>query len=722
MGRAAEDRGFEVVGYGSILAMVLEHRPLADVLYALTALIEAQTEGTVASILLLSEDGKRLLTGAAPNLPPDFNRMVHGVEIGKGVGSCGTAAFLGERVVVSDIASHEYWLPYNALPLAAGLKSCWSEPIKSVTGKVIGTFALYHDSVKSPTQTELNFISQAGKLAALAIERSRDQRYLKLVEHLFSKMPMAFAITDERDQIIYRNPCFRSWFGNFCRHLEQDLFVDTPLKLRESLHHRLASGESVSTEIQTRFNQEIKHLDVLVTPIADHQAEGNIYGWLMSDVSERKRAADLIRYQANFDALTGLANRFQLFERLEQACLSHEHFSLMLMDVDKFKQVNDSLGHDTGDALLESVARRLEALIPADALLARLGGDEFALYLPGRSEDVTHHLATELVAAMAEPFEVKGCLLYSGISLGMIAYPRDARQLEQLLCGADQAMYAAKAAGRNTWQDFTPRMQHEANREALLAAALKEAVSHQQLTLMFQPIVDANSHKIIAAEALLRWQFKGEAVSPMEFIPLAETSGLIVDIGRWVREQCMQLIKRLHSDGIDIQISVNVSSFELWSNTLQQSFLKEFSANHWADGDAASNCLILEITESLLMEQNEQLLATLSALRKKGVSIAIDDFGTGYSSLSYLANFPVDCIKLDKSFLDTLYSSDKGQALTKAIIQMGNALDLFIVAEGVETEKQLAFLTQQQVSKIQGYYFYRPMAEADLLALLQANK
>lgn len=749
MGREMEDRGFEVLGYGSILAMVLEHRPLSEVLHALTALIESQTQGTVASVLLLSEDGKRLLNGAAPNLPAEFNRIVHGVEIGKGVGSCGTAAYLGERVVVSDISTHEYWLPYNALPLAAGLKSCWSEPIKSVSGKVIGTFALYHDSIKSPTGNELQFISQAGKLAALAIERSRDQRYLKLVEMVFNSMPMAFVITDDRAQILYKNPGFSAWFANLSHFDPEALLCAAQPGGLVALREALASGCSFSGEFEAEVQGgDRRQLELQVTPIDDPQGEGAIYGWLLTDVSERKAAANVIEYQANFDALTGLANRFQLFSCLNKACERSEGFTLMLMDVDRFKQVNDSLGHDTGDELLKAVARRLEALLPESAILSRLGGDEFALYLPQAPLDVGHSVAQRLVDSMAMPFDIKGCRLYSGISLGLTRYPEDGLQLEQLLSGADQAMYSAKAAGRNTWRDFTPRMQQDANREARLAGALKEAVAKEALTLVYQPIVEMEQHRIVAAEALLRWEHEGEMISPMEFIPLAESSGLIVELDSWVRSQALALIRRLGEMGLPIKISVNVSSFELWSTPLQQRFVEGLSeavsepqnaqtsqgqATHAPPTHAKPlDGLILEITESLLLDKNAQLVETLTGLRQQGAWIAIDDFGTGYSSLSYLANFPVDCIKLDKSFLSTLCSlgSDaephsgaanggKGRALVQAIIQMSQALDLCLVAEGVETEPQLSFLKSQQVEKVQGFYFHKPMPPSALLELLK---
>ncbi|MBT1446019.1 EAL domain-containing protein [Shewanella sp. JM162201] len=731
MSKEWEGRGFEVSGYGGILAMVLEHRPLPAILRALTELIEAQTQGVAASILLLSEDGKRLLTGAAPNLPAEFNRIVHGVEIGLGVGSCGSAAFLGERVVVDDIATHPYWLPYNAIPLAHGLKSCWSEPIKDSAGKVIGTFALYHDRIKLPGDNELALISQAGKLAALAIERSRDQRYQQLVARIFNNMPMALAITDDKWQILYKNPAFKAWFSAELSSFDPALiFDDCPDDALAELIEQLGRGRSFNGECVVSQRGQQRHLDILVTPVADPQGNGAMYGWLMNDTTERRLAADVIEYQANYDSLTGLANRFLLASSLERACESAAPYWLLLMDLDRFKQINDSFGHHVGDAVLRLAAARLQAQLPEGALLSRVGGDEFALYLPVYDADkvqangqddceisFAESLSSTLVKAMSQPFDIEGRRIHSGISLGAVRFPDDGTTPDSLFLAADQAMYNAKGSGRNTWRRFTPAMAKGAARTATLTSALKDALANDALQLVYQPIVDLNSERIVAAEALLRWEHMGEAISPQEFIPLAESAGLIGAVGEWVRQKALKLIGALCAAKTPIKLSVNVSSFELLSASQQQSFC----GGLLAEDAAALPWLILEITESLLLETNPSLNETLAALRCRGIWIAIDDFGTGYSSLAYLIHFPLDCVKLDKSFMATVGLPGKGEALTEAIIKMSAAMELCVVAEGVEHEGQVAFLRRHQVSKAQGFLLHRPMTEDALRALLSAQ-
>ncbi|QYJ76987.1 EAL domain-containing protein [Shewanella sp. FJAT-52076] len=724
MGRDVQSQEFGVRGYGGILAMVLEHRPLSEILHALTALIESQTSGTVASVLLLSEDGSRLLTGAAPGLPEEFNRIVHGAEIGLGVGSCGSAAFLGERVVVSDIATHEYWQPYNSLPLAAGLKSCWSEPIKDSHGKVIGTFALYHDTIKSPTTGELTFIAEGGKLAALAIERSRDQRYQQLVARIFNKMPMALAITDDKWQLLYKNPPFKNWFNPTLQAFEPEKMFDAcSAEMLCQLAQQLQNGNSFSGEFTLGGNDvQERRVEVLVTPIADPQGDGAMYGWLMSDITERQKAAKLIEYQANYDSLTGLANRFLLSSSMASACAQSQPFWLFVMDLDRFKYINDSFGHHVGDELLRMAANRLQSLLPDNArlsaLLSRVGGDEFALFLTadGAEPDA---LAKQLVISMSHPFDIEGRRLHSGISLGIARYPDDGLTPDNLFQAADQAMYCAKSAGRSTWRHFAPQMRESAARTATLTSALKEAIAADELTLVYQPIVDISSQRIIAAEALLRWRYEGEDISPVEFIPLAESAGLIPAIGELVRHRALKLIDTLCRANTPIKLSVNVSSFELWSDAQQACFLGSL-LKHSIESTHLS-WLILEITESLLLETNSGLIKTLEQLRQQGIWIAIDDFGTGYSSLAYLMSFPMDCIKLDKSFMATVGQPGKGEALTEAIIKMSHAMDLCVVAEGVEHPQQLEFLCRHQVLKAQGFLLHRPMDEAALMALLRAQ-
>lgn len=716
--------------YSSILSMLLNGAPLHEILHALVLKIEAQKIGTRGSILLLSGDGKRLLLGAAPHLPDSYNQAINGVEIGPNVGSCGTAAYLAKRVIVEDIATHPYWENYKELPLRAGLKSCWSEPIKDTQGKVLGTFAMYYDTIKSPIELDLELISEAARLASLAIERSRAMEFQRLAVKIFDRLPLALVISNSDDSVLYANPAFKHIV------LPQDIDIENfnPkmfLSASQSnelvgLFEHLAQDKMWQGElVGLRGNGEEFYLDLIVTTFREPNGLQPCFAWLFSDISERKKAAQLIKYQANNDSLTGLANRNALFKQIQSLITSDSltpGFSFMLMDLDNFKQVNDTHGHDKGDALLVQVVRQICECLNDTMVFARLGGDEFALLLPGivnqkelaqLAETINKHVAKRYVLA-----DGKG--VYSSVSIGIARFPEDALDLEQLLNCADQAMYISKANGRNRYHFFTEQMQLNAERIASLHNQLKQALDQQTFELYYQPIVNATTGLIVRAEVLLRWQHEGQFIPPDEFIPIAENSGLIVDIGRDVRLGAMQTILEMQAHNWPINLSVNVSTFEFWSHELQDAFVDSFAAitEQLEVIDFPYDRLTLEITESLLMKQHTHLIDVLNGLRIKGINISLDDFGTGYSSLSYLANFPIDQIKIDKSFIDRLDEGKRHEALVEAIVRLSHALDLTVTAEGVETESQLKFVMSNHIQEIQGYLFYKPMPKAAFFALL----
>lgn len=716
--------------YSSVLSMLLNGAPLHEILHALVLKIEAQKIGTRGSILLLSGDGKRLLLGAAPHLPDSYNQAINGVEIGPNVGSCGTAAYFAKRVIVEDIATHPYWENYKELPLRAGLKSCWSEPIKDTQGKVLGTFAMYYDTIKSPTELDLELISEAARLASLAIERSRAMEFQRLAVKIFDRLPLALVISNSDDSVLYSNPAFKHIV------LPQDIDIanfNPKMFLSASqsnelvgLFEHLAQDKMWQGElVGLRGNGEEFYLDLIVTTFREPNGLQPCFAWLFSDISERKKAAQLIKYQANNDSLTGLANRNALFKQIQSLITSDSltpGFSFMLMDLDNFKQVNDTHGHDKGDALLVQVVRQICECLNDTMVFARLGGDEFALLLPGivnqkelaqLAETINKHVAKRYVLA-----DGKG--VYSSVSIGIARFPEDALDLEQLLNCADQAMYISKANGRNRYHFFTEQMQLNAERIASLHNQLKQALDQQTFELYYQPIVNATTGLIVRAEVLLRWQHEGQFIPPDEFIPIAENSGLIVDIGRDVRLGAMQTILEMQAHNWPINLSVNVSTFEFWSHELQDAFVDSFAAitEQLEVTDFPYDRLTLEITESLLMKQHTHLIDVLNGLRIKGIKISLDDFGTGYSSLSYLANFPIDQIKIDKSFIDRLDEGKRHEALVEAIVRLSHALDLTVTAEGVETESQLKFVMSNHIQEIQGYLFYKPMPKVAFFALL----
>ncbi|WP_434937542.1 sensor domain-containing phosphodiesterase [Shewanella sp. HL-SH8] len=721
--------------YSTILNMVLEGVSLGEILHSLVLLIEAQKVGTRASVLLLSDDGKRLLSGAAPNLPSEYNDAINGVAIGPNVGSCGTAAHLQQRVIVEDIETDPNWIDYKSLPLEAGLRACWSEPIFDTDNRILGTFAMYYDTIKSPTEQDLHLIQEAARLASLAIERSRGLHLQRLSSKIFENLPIALVITNEQNAVLSANPSFiKSTTLYDCNNKTFDIkayLQSSDQDLIDELFTFIHRGHSWVGELKgLKTVDDIIDIELVVTVIRDSLTQQNCYAWMITDISARKTAEKLIDFQNNYDQLTGLANRKYLFKKLQtlinQSTAVHgqSQFSLMILDLDHFKQINDSLGADNGDEVLCRVGKRLLEIIPENSLPCRIAADEFAIVLPGNQTiEKLSVFAEQVKAVIGKEIAISNELLSLSISSGFATYPNDASSAELILNCASQAMYNAKASGRNCYQFFNQDIQLEAERTAQLHFYLKKAISQNEFELYYQPIVDPISGKIIKAEALLRWSHDGKFISPDLFIPIAEQSGLIVEIGEWVKTQAVMTAIELKKRNLIIPLSINVSTLEFWSGDLQKRFLQYFDTvlETLSIDVFPYEMITLEITESLMMKQQSEVCEVLSLLRKRGIQISIDDFGTGYSSLSYLVNFPVDQIKIDKSFIQKLETDSRHNALVEAIVSMSNALDLTVVAEGVETQSQLDFVNHLNIPAVQGYFFYKPMPKADFLNLMLLN-
>ncbi len=453
--------------------------------------------------------------------------------------------------------------------------------------------------------------------------------------------------------------------------------------------------------------------------------DGELVGTVVAftDISERKRAeADLHRL-AYYDALTGLPNRVLFSDRLRQALIDarrhNRYVALMMLDMDRFKVVNDTLGHEAGDALLREAAARVRQCLRESDTVSRLGGDEFALLLTDVA-DSPHvaHLAQQVLAQFSAPIRVGNREIFTSASIGVALYPTDAEDVDSLLKFADSAMYHAKESGRNTCRFYSEEMTVSVQGRLRLETELRRAVERGELFLHYQPQVDAGSGRIAGVEALLRWRNDaGRLVPPTEFIPLAEETGLIVAIGKWVLETACAQLKRWHALGHgELSLSVNVAPRQfrdlLFRDTVQQAI---------AGSGIPPHALELEITENLLLDHGDETLHTLRAVKALGPTLAIDDFGTGYASLSYLKRFPIDRLKIDKSFVRDIVADSGDLEIVKAIVALARALRLKVIAEGVETEEQLALLAREDCRDYQGYYFARPM-EADALTVLLASQ
>ncbi len=495
--------------------------------------------------------------------------------------------------------------------------------------------------------------------------------------------------------------------------VQQGLLRRDPDQYRADLLHDLSSQKTTSRIVDTADGRQIL---VAMEPMANG-------GWVMTheDVTEQRQAQAKISHMALHDALTGLPNRRLFREQLEDrlAHLERDHqFALFCLDLDRFKSVNDTLGHPVGDKLLRQVGERVQHCLRDCDIVARLSGDEFALLQMGISQPVEMTaLAARLIEVIGAPFDIDGHQVIIGLSIGIAVAPGDARDADQLLKNADMALYRAKGDGRGTYRFFEPEMDALMQSRRALELDLRKALINGEFALFYQPLMNLDKGRICGFEALLRWNHPERGmISPLEFIPLAEETGLIGPIGEWVLRQACSEAAKWPSD---VCLAVNLSPIQFKLPNLAEIVLIAL-----ARSGLNATRLELEITESVLLLNNESTLATLHQLRNLGVRISMDDFGTGYSSLSYLRSFPFDKIKIDRSFVRDLSSSADSLAIIRAVTGLGNSLGMSTTAEGVETQEELAHLKAEGCTEAQGYYFSepRPANEVPRMLARQAGR
>ena len=701
------------------------------VLGLLVDFIEARAPGAFASVLLLDPEAQTLTTLVAPRLPRAYSDAIDGLPIGPAAGSCGTAAFSNRLVIVEDIETDPLWEGYRDIARAHGLGACWSTPIEGASGEVVGTFALYYERPRRPTQREIDLVDVAAGIASIVIERQQalerawteaaerqeiERRYRTLVEQL----PLVIyvdALDGASSNIFTSTQVERllgypvdEWLSDemlFVKALHPD---DRDRVLAAHAHtHRTHEPLSAEYRLRSRDGSYVWIRDEGVVVKDDDGVPLYLQGYLL-DISPEREAEEQLRRQAMHDALTGLANRAFFNERLAHAVSIRkepgEQTALLFVDLNNFKSLNDRFGHPMGDAILEVLGERLRRLIRAGDTAARLGGDEFALLLEVVSEPAeVARVAERLLAAIAEPVEIEGHRFVPEASIG-IALGDDAHNL---LKQADAAMYRAKSQLGVGYAFFDPELDHAALIRFRRIAELAEAIERREFGLHYQPIVALPSGEISGYEALLRWQHPelGE-LQPVEFIPAAEESGLIVPIGHWVlQEACMHAARLGAAEGRELEISVNVSARQLQ----HPDFVDHVKAALERAGLPA-HCLVIEITESVLIETGDAAETRLCTLKGMGIEIALDDFGTGYGSLAYLQRLPVDIVKIDRSFTASVDTDAAGEALLRAIVGLGNALGTRLVAEGIERQSQSEVIEGLGCHSGQGFHYGRPQAAA----------
>ncbi len=565
---------------------------------------------------------------------------------------------------------------------------------------------------------------------SLDIDRSRAaERENRIASEVLRSMNEAVAVLDRHFRFLSVNPAFTRMSG-----YPAAAVAGRGAEILDSIQHEPTRGRVMRDVVERegrwsgetwlrRDNGEEILCTVEAATVLGSEAQGErMYVLMATDITLHKRAEEELRYLASFDSLTNLPNRSLLAERLSRAIVrarrEGSRVAVLFLDLDRFKDINDSLGHAAGDRILRAVATRLQQAVGHGQTVARLAGDEFTVVL----EDLTgpedaERVAREIIMAFEAPLEPDdGQEVSVSPSIGISLYPDHAQLPTELLKRADAAMYQAKAAGRRTYMRYDDSMESEIRRRATLAGALHKALDRSELRVVYQPRKSLESSRITGAEALLRWTSPehGE-IAPADFIPLAEENGMILEIGEWVlREACLAL-QRWRQHGLsDLTVSVNMSVLQLLRGDFAEVVRRVLD-----DTCVPPSALELELTESVLMANAAQTAIKLQAFRELGVSLAIDDFGTGYSSLAYLKRLPITTIKIDQTFIADLGHDPEGASITTTVIAMAHGLGLMVVAEGVETEAQARFLAQHRCDEIQGYWVSPPLDAVACMALIR---
>ena len=554
--------------------------------------------------------------------------------------------------------------------------------------------------------------------------RDNERRFRSLIEHSSD----IITVLDGSGKILYESPSIERLLGHRPGELIGTLLEEyVHPEDRHALAAAIAASSPASGAVAAEFRMrqqtgEWRFLEASVSNLLENVEVGGVV--LNSrDITARKQDEETIRHLAYFDALTRLPNRTLFNDRLAQA-LAHARrrgargLAVMFLDLDRFKTINDTLGHGAGDELLRTLASRLTGALREEDTVARLSGDEFMFVLPDVDDvEAAARVARKILEEVAVPFRIHGHELHVTASIGITMVPTDGTDAETLIRNADTAVHRAKKQGGNTYQLYAPAMNAIAFKRLLLENSLRHAVDREELELHYQPLVSLKDGTIVGSEALIRWNHPELGlVSPLEFIPLAEETGLIVPLTQWVlRTSCAQM-RSWREAGLPIEtVSVNISAERFNTSDLPAAVAEALSATG-LDG----RHLCLELTESVMMENAEESIATLDELKKLGVKISIDDFGTGYSSLSYLKRLPIDTLKIDQSFVRNMPVDADDAAIAMLIISMAHNLQLSVVAEGVETEEQMSTLRSQRCDVMQGYLVSRPLPATDMTALLHA--
>jgi len=723
-------RNAELAMYNQVLQQIGQDLTLPMVLEGLALRVETLSTDAVCAIFLLEPGDGRLRLQAAPSLRGGFRQRIEAIDLADAWGTTAQVVARDGTVLAADVMEDPAWAGERELAQQAQIRACWAFPVRGRTRQLLGVFTVYRRAPGGPDEGDTRLMERCASLAGLAMERKQQDDSLRVAATAFETQE-GMAILDNEQHILRVNQAFSDMFG-----YEAQEVIGRKAALMRSDRHPTAYYLDIWARVvetgawQGEIWHQRKNGEVFpdwTSLTAVHGDDGQISHYVAAfiDISERKAAEAEIQQLAFYDPLTGLPNRRLLLDQLRHAVAAcrrnHRQGALLFLDLDNFKSINDTLGHDKGDLLLSEVARRLTGHIRGSDIVARLGGDEFVVMLDELAPDLSaaarevEVVSSKLLAALRQPYELEGVSHYSSASIGVALFGEDSATVEDLLKRADLALHQAKSDGRDAVRFFDPEMQAAVSARVALERDLRQGLQAGEFLLYYQPQIDGVG-RMTGAEVLLRWQHPTRGmVSPATFIPLAEETGLILPLGRWVLEQaCAQLAHwAAQPQTAQLTLAVNVSAREL----RQDDFVEQVLAVLQQTG-APARGLKLELTESLVLDNVEDSIAKMKQLQAQGVGFSLDDFGTGFSSLNYLKRLPLDQLKIDQSFVYDALSSPNDAAIVQTIVALGRSLRLNVIAEGVETWEQREFLAREGCHHVQGYLFGRPGPVENLAALM----
>ncbi|MDP3744303.1 MAG: EAL domain-containing protein [Methylotenera sp.] len=657
------------------------------------------------------------------------------VEMPEGGSPMGRAIREGIPTIVNDFLHDKKSACWVPVATKFSYHSVAAFPI-FMQGRLYGGIAVYSaelDFFNAELITLINGLADdiSFALTKLELERQKLADVIKLEQaaQVFEHSKEGIFVTDANKKITSINKSFTEITG----FMPEDVIGQNPRILASGRHDAgffkqvwkvLTKTGSWQGELWNRRKSgEIYPESLTIISVKGDDGAVINYTGIFGDISERKLAEERIQQLAHYDVLTGLPNRVLFSDRLEQSLINAQrnqsNVALLFLDLDRFKQINDTLGHDFGDELLKMVAQRLMSCVREQDTLSRQGGDEFIAILPDADMAGAELVAAKMLEAIIQPYLINQHELRISSSIGIAVYPDQAQDAESLIKYADMAMYQAKDNGRNKYLRFDPSMNASSHERLQLENSLRTAVDRQELRLYYQPQINLINGRIVGCEALVRWQHpEFGMISPARFIPLAEETGLIMPISDWVLEEALRQARVWRDAGLpEITVAVNLSALQFRQRILNEqvsALLKKYAL--------PPHILDLELTESILMQGIDSALSMLHELTIMGVGLSIDDFGTGYSSLSYLKRFPIQKLKIDQSFVRDITSDSNDAIMVKTIILMAHSLKLHVIAEGVETEAQADFLRASGCEQAQGYLFGRPVPADEFTKLLQSKR